>query len=66
MKTIFIQYHHQLLKMVISFALIVIVLTISSSIFADINYYKALFIDYLKNSRYRSNKTAILNEPIDI
>jgi len=65
MKTIFIRPHHQLLQMVITLALIVIVFAISSAIFADINYYKALFIDYVKNSGYTRNKSAILNKKID-
>ena len=51
--------------MVITLALIVIVFAISSAIFADINYYKALFIDYVKNSGYTRNKSAILNKKID-
>ncbi|HEV3224022.1 MAG TPA: hypothetical protein VGZ90_14130 [Puia sp.] len=65
MKTIIIQYHHQLLKMVITLVLIVIVFTISSGIFADTNYYKALFIDYLKNSGYLRNESTVLNEQTD-
>ena len=65
MKTIFIRPHHQLLQMVITLALIVIVFAISSAIFADINYYKALFIDYLKNAGYHRNKGAIFNKLTD-
>jgi hypothetical protein len=61
MKTIFIRYHHHLVQMVITLVLIVIVRTISSAIFADIYYYKALFIDYLKNSRNRRDKRSIPN-----
>jgi hypothetical protein len=65
MKSILIQYHHQLLKMVITLVLIVIAFTISSGIFADSNYYKTLFIDYLKNSRSQGNRKAVLNEATD-
>jgi hypothetical protein len=65
MKTIYIRYHHQLLHMVITFLVIVIVFAISSAIFADINYYRAWFTDYLKHSHYRMHKPAIHNEPTD-
>jgi hypothetical protein len=65
MKNIFIRYRRQLLQMVATLMLIVIVVTISSAIFADINYYKALFSDYLKNSGYHRNRSAILNEGTD-
>jgi hypothetical protein len=65
MKTIYIRYHDQLLRMIIAFLVIVIVFTISSQIFADINYYKAWFTDYLKHSSHRTQNLIIQEELID-
>jgi hypothetical protein len=65
MKTIFIQYRRDLMQMAINLILLVIVVTISSAIFADSNYYKALFNNYLKNSGYHRNRSAVPREAPD-
>ena len=51
--------------MAINIMLLVIVVTISAAIFADSNYYKALFNNYLKSSGYHRNRSAIPIEPTD-
>jgi hypothetical protein len=56
MKTIFIQCRRYLMQMVINLMLLIIVVSISSAIFADTSYYKALFFDYLKNSGFHRNR----------
>jgi len=65
MKTIFIPHRRQLLQMAINLMLLVIVITITSAIFADSNYYKALFNNYLKSSGYHRNRAALLNDQPD-
>jgi len=65
MKTIFIQYRSQMMQTAINLMLLVIVVTISSAIFTDSNYYKALFKNYLKNSGYHRNKSVALNDRTD-
>jgi len=65
MKTIFIQYRRDLMQMAINLMLLVIVVAISSAIFADSNYYKALFNNYLKSSGYHRNRSAVPREPPD-
>jgi hypothetical protein len=65
MKSIFIQYRREMMQMAINLMLLVIVVTISSAIFADSNYYKALFNSYLKSSGYQRNRSAVLSEPTD-
>jgi hypothetical protein len=66
MKTIFIPHRRQLMQMAINLMLLVIVITITSAIFADSNYYKALFNNYLKSSGYHRNRAARLNDQTDI
>jgi len=63
MKTIYIRYRDQLLRMIITFLVMVIVFTISSEVFSDINYYKAWLTDYLKHAPYRTQNRVIQEEP---
>ena len=58
-----LRYHHQLMQMIITLVLFLIVFTVSSTIFADSNYYKALFTDYLKHTPYFRNRHADHEEP---
>jgi hypothetical protein len=65
MNTIFLPHRRQLMQMAINIMLLVIVVTISAAIFADSNYYKALFNNYLKSSGYHRNRSATPIEPTD-
>ena len=61
MKAIYVRYNHQLLHIAVTLALLAIVFIISSGIFADVNYYKALFGKYVRNSHDRVHKVVKQN-----
>jgi hypothetical protein len=51
--------------MLMNLVLIIIVFTISTVIFGDINYYKALFTDRLNSSKHYCSKIAGHKEETD-